>query len=323
MPVTYTCPNAECGANIKTSARVAVGKSVKCPKCGQPFTPEPDDDPAPAAVETFKLADEPPPKRPAPGAAPPKPAKAAKAPPKEAPPPPPPPPAKSPFAADDEESEESIKRGYQVTLETEEEKKEADKNKPKFEDAQEKHKKSARGPAMALLVFPSNLMTAEGLITAAFGIVWFVQGAWPLLFNDAPPGEEELEEALVDMIVGLSVFVWGGMVCFGASQMQELGSYPWAMTGAVMGLVPGLVGAAGIIALQNPAVKAGFAESEGGPDDDDEDEKEDDEDDEEDDDEEEEDEKPKKKPKAKAKPAPKPKAKKKRRDDDDDDEDDE
>lgn len=322
MPVTYTCPNRDCGANIKTATRVPVGKSVKCPKCNQPFVPEKDDD-APAAVETFKLADEPPPKRPAPAA--PKPAKAtAKAPPKEAPPPPPPAKAKSPFADDDEESEESIKRGYAVTLETEAEKKEADKHKPKFEDAQEKHKKSARGPAMALLVLPSNLMTAEGLLTALFGLVWFIQGMWPLAFNDAPPGEEELEEALVDMIVGVSVFVWGGMICLGASQMQELGSYPWAMTGAVMALVPGLVGAAGIIALQNPVVKAGFAESEGGPDDeDDEDESKDDEDEDEDDDDDDDgDEKPKKK--AKAKLAPKPKPKKKRRDEDeDDDEDDE
>ncbi|VTU01185.1 : Nucleoplasmin [Gemmataceae bacterium] len=309
MPVTYTCPNPDCGANIKTSARVAVGKSVKCPKCGQPFVPERDDD-APAAVETFKLADEPPPKRPAPAAAP-KPARAAKAPPKEAPPPPPP--AKSPFADDDEESQESIKRGYQITLETEEEKKEAEKHRPKFEDAQEKHKKSARGPAMALLVFPSNLMTAEGLITGALGLLWFVQGAWPLLFNDAPPGEEELEEALVDMIVGVSVFVWGGMICFGASQMQELGSYPWAMTGAVMALVPGLVGAAGIIALQNPAVKAGFAENqEGGPDDDEDEEEDGEDDDEDDEDEDDEDEKPKKKPKLNVK--------KKRKDDDEDDE---
>ncbi|WP_439631158.1 hypothetical protein [Gemmata sp.] len=317
MPVTYTCPNADCGANIKTAARVAVGKSVKCPKCGKAFTPEPGE--ADAPVETFKLADEPPPKRPAPVAAP-KPARAVKAPPKDAPPPPPPP-AASPFADDDDESQESIKRGYQITLETEAEKKEAEKHRPKFEDAQEKFKKSARGPAMALLVFPSNLMTAEGLITAALGLVWFVQGAWPLLFNDAPPGEEELEEAIVDMIVGMSVFVWGAMICYGASQMQELGSYPWAMTGAVMAIVPGLVGIAAILALQNPAVKAGFDENEeGGPDDDEEkdDEEEDDDGDEEEDDEEEE-EKPKKK--AKAKPKPQLKLKKKRKDEDDDEDD--
>jgi hypothetical protein len=65
--------------------------------------------------------------------------------------------------------------------------------------------------------------------------------------------------------------------------MQELGSYPLAMTGAIMGLVPLLVGLFGIIMLLNPKVKAGFAESSGGPDDEDEDEDEGDKDDDDDD----------------------------------------
>ncbi|MFO0822867.1 MAG: hypothetical protein U0792_07070 [Gemmataceae bacterium] len=328
MSVSYTCPNPDCGATLKAPNRVAVGKSIKCPKCSRSFTPETDDDEAPAEVETFKLADDDAPKKPA--AKPSKPAaKAAKkeeAPPP--PPPPPPPPAKSPFADDDEESEESIKRGYGVQMETEEEKKEAEKHKPKFTETQEKFKKSARGPAMALLVTPSNLMTAAGLITVAFALLWFVQGAWPLVFSDAPPGEEELEEAIVDMIIGMTAFVWGAVVCLGASHMQELGSYPLAMTGAVMS-VPALVGIMGILALQNPAVKAGFAESSGGPDDDeDEDEeKDDDEEDDEDDDDDDEEEETKK-PKAKkaakpAKPAKKTKPARKRKKDDDDDDDDE
>lgn len=333
MSVSYTCPNPDCGATLKAPNRVAVGKSIKCPKCSRAFTPETDDEEAPAEV-TFKLADDDSPKKPA--AKPSKPGgKAAKpeAKKEEAPPPPPPPP--SPFADDDEESEESIKRGYGVKMETEEEKKEAEKHKPKFGEVQDKFKKSARGPAMALLVTPSNLMTAAGLLTVAFAILWFVQGAWPLVFADAPPGEEELEEAIVDMIVGMTAFVWGGVVCLGASQMQELGSYPLAMTGAVMS-VPALVGIYGIVMLQNPAVKAGFAESSGGPDDDDEDEDGDDEDEDEEDDEdedededeeddEEEEKKPKKSKKAKAeKPAKKAKpAKKRKKDEDDDDEDDE
>ncbi|MBA4190988.1 MAG: hypothetical protein C0467_23630 [Planctomycetaceae bacterium] len=319
MPVTYTCPNPDCGANLKTPARVAVGKSVKCPKCGRSFTPETEEAEAPAGAGTLKFADDGPKKPVSPA----KPKPAPKVEKKEEPAPAA---ATSPFADDDDESAESIKRGYGITLETEEEKKEAEKHRPKFTDVEDKFKKSARGPAMALTVMPSNLMTLEGLLTVAFGLLWFLQGSWPLIFSDAPPGEEELEEAIVDMIVGLVVFVWGAMVCFGASQLQELGSYPWAMTGSIMGIFPLLVGAAGILALQNPAVKAGFAESAGGPDDDeeeddeDEDEDEDDEDEDEDEDEDDEEEEVKKKVKKPVKPVNKAKTKKRKDDDDEDDE---
>ena len=109
---------------------------------------------------------------------------------------------------------------------------------------------------------------------------------FPLVFNDAP-GEEELEEAIATMLIALVVFFWGVLVCFGASQMQELGSYPLAMMGAIAGVVPLLVGIFGIVMLQNPKVKAGFEEGSGGPDDEDEDE--DDEDGDEDDEDEDED----------------------------------
>ncbi len=140
------------------------------------------------------------------------------------------------------------------------------------------------------------------MLTIVCGIFIFVFGMWPLVFNDAPPGEEELEESIVGMLVGLVVFVWGAIVCFGASQMQELASFPLAMTGAIMGVVPLLVGIFAIVMLQNPKVKAGFEEGVSGPDDEDEDEEdedegededgedEEDEDDEDEDDEEDEDE---------------------------------
>jgi len=147
-------------------------------------------------------------------------------------------------------------------------------------EAQEKFKKSARGPAQGLLVMPANLLVGEGLITIAGGILLFVVGMWPLVFNDAPPGEEELDEAVIYMLLGCVTFLWGAMVCWGASHMQELNSYPLAMTGAIMGLVPLLVGVFAIIMLQNPKVKAGFEEGSGGPDDEEEEDEEDDDEDE-------------------------------------------
>ena len=116
---------------------------------------------------------------------------------------------------------------------------------------------------MSLLVMPSNILTLSGLVTAVGGLSLFVYGMWPLVFNDAPPGEEELEEAIVSMMMGVCTLFWGAMVCFGASQMQELASFPWSLIGAIMGVVPFLVGIYCIVMLQNPKVKAGFQETEG------------------------------------------------------------
>jgi len=268
MSVSYTCPNSTCGVTLKTASPVPAGKRVKCPKCSQMFTPVPEQKekekekgkPA-AAAGTFKFADDDGKKK-------------DDAPPAEAP-------KKNQWEQEieDEESDESIKKGYGVVQETEEEKKKSEDIKVKFERVEDKYKKSARGPAVALLVMPSNLLTGEGLLTAIGGLAMFVIGMWPLAFNDAPPGDEETEEAIVLMLLGCLTFLWGAVICFGASQMQELGSYMWAMLGAVMGVLPLLVGIFAIIMLTNPKVKAGFEESEAGAEED-EDEKDDDEDDE-------------------------------------------
>jgi len=278
MSVSYTCPNPDCGVTLKTPNPVPAGKRVKCPKCTRMFTPVPDGEPDPSAAAaggpgTFKFADGDEPKKPAAKPEPPKPA---------------PPAAKKPFDDDDDEDAESVRKGYGMVQDSEAEVEAAEKNKPKFEAVQEKFKKSARGPATALLVMPVNLLIAEGLLTAAGGLLMFVVGMWPLVFNDAPPGDEETEEAIVMMLLGLMTFGWGSFICFGASHMTELSSYMWAMAGAVVGIFPLLVGIFAVIMLQNPKVKAGFEESEGGPEDEEEkdkdaDEDEDDEDEDEDD----------------------------------------
>jgi hypothetical protein len=279
MAVSYICPNPDCGVTLKTPNRVQPGKSVKCPHCKKPFVPESEEE-APPPPGTLKFADEPVPKKPKPSGS----KKSGN--PAQSDAKPEPPPAKT-GGDDDDEDAESIKKGYGVIRETAEEIEEADKNKPKFTEVQDKFKKSARGPALALLVMPSNLLTFEGIATVVMGIVIFVVGVWPLIFNDAPPGEEETEEALQQMALGMFTFFWGAMVCYGASQMHEIESYTWAMVGAIMGILPLLIGIFGIIMLQNPKVKAGFEEGEGGPDEDEEEDskKKEGEDDEEDEDE--------------------------------------
>ncbi|MBV9946553.1 MAG: hypothetical protein JOZ69_06875 [Myxococcales bacterium] len=297
MSVSYKCTNPECGVTLKTPNRVAVGKSVKCPKCNRMFVPEPGEK-APADGP-LKLADEPKKPEPAPATGHKK-------------------------HDDDDEDADSVKKGYGVIAETEAEKEAAEKNKPKFTEVQEKFKKSARGPAMGLLVMPSNLLTLAGLLTSVGGISTFVYGMWPLVFNDAPPGEEELDEAIVYMMMGICTLFWGAMVCFGASQMQELASYPWAMVGSVMGVAPFLVGIYGIVMLQNPKVKAGFEETEGSVDEDEDEDKkkddgDDDDDEDDDDDDDDDDEKSKKKKGKKASAGKKAgKGSKRMRDGDDD-----
>src|SRR5689334_21402175 len=114
MSVSYDCPNPECGVTLKTASRVQVGKSVKCPNCGKPFVPElgaekekekrEQERKAKAAGKTddgaLKLAaDKQPVAQPAAAT-----------------------PAQKPFVDPDEEDDESIKKGYGVTAETEEEK---------------------------------------------------------------------------------------------------------------------------------------------------------------------------------------------------------
>ncbi len=291
MPVTYTCPH--CEAALKTASAVPAGRRVKCPKCEQGFVPVPEAEAAPKAeggAGTFKFADDGGDKK-KPSAAgfnfsadpKKKPAARPKADDGAKPSGPPPKPAAKPKAdEDDEEDAESIKRGYGVAQETDEEKMKAEQAKVKFGEVQDKYKKSAKGPAVGLLVMPANLMTGAGLIAAAAGIVFFVVGMWPLVFNDAPNGDEEVDEAIMTMFLGFLVFGWGCFICFGASQLSELGNYTFAIAGSILA-IPLLVGIYAVIMLQDPKVKEGFAETEGGPEDEDDVDK-DDEDDEDDDD---------------------------------------
>jgi hypothetical protein len=296
MAVTYTCPH--CESALKTGSPVPAGRRVKCPKCEAPFVPVPAEDEAPApkaaaGAGTFKFADDPADKKkPSAGAfnfsADPKKKAAAKPEAKKddgaKPAAPPPAPPKPNPHADLDEDQESIKKGYGIAEEADEERMKAEQAKVKFGQVEDKYKKSAKGPAVGLLVMPANLMTAAGLLAAAAGLVFFVIGMWPLVFNDAPPSDEEVEEAIMTMFMGFLVFGWGCFICFGASQMSELGSYMWAIAGAVMA-VPLLVGIYGVIMLMDPKVKEGFAETTGGPEDDEDGDEDDDEDEDEDDDE--------------------------------------
>lgn len=258
MPL-YECP--ECGAKVKVAAAPEPGKKLKCPECdarfavkGAPVKPVAPAKPAAPAARAAKPA--------APVAA--------------SPPPPPPPPS---YKDDDDVSP------YGVAQESEEEKRLAELNKPKFGDVADKYKKSARGPASALLVLPTNLLIGEGALTGIVGVIAIMVGIWPLVFTDAPPSDEEIAEQLVIIFGGLVGLVWGSLICLGASKMQNLESYAWALAGSVLGILPLLAGVFAIIALRDPRVVAGFEEVEGAVEDGEDEDEEDEDDDEDDDDE--------------------------------------
>lgn len=278
MP-SYTCP--ECSAKVKSAEEADPGQKFQCPECKTVFTPR---------AETLAFKDDDPPakpgKKPKPAAA-----KVKAAPPAPASPPPPPPP---PGKYDDLEADTTA---YTVVKESEEEERLASKNKPVIGAIRDRFKKSARGPAAALLVTPSNLLLAQGSLTSLFGLAAIIVGAWPLVFTDVTPSDEEVAEQMFWVFTGIFSLAWGGIVCFGAVQMISIGSYAWAVVGSVFGLLPLLAGIFGLTTLRDPRVLAGFAEPETGPinvdadegEDKDEDEDEEDEEDEDEEDEEEED----------------------------------
>ena len=217
-------------------------------------------------------------------------------PPPAAPPPAVPPPYQRPKDDDDDASP------YGVYQESEEEKRLAELNKPRFGDVADKFKKSARGPAQSILVLPVNLLIAEAAITGIVAIMMIIVGLWPLVFTDAPPSDEEyLEQFAFWIAPGIVALIWACLIAHGASKMQALESFAWALAGCVIGIFPLMAGIFGLLALRDPRVKAGFEEVEGAIDEDeDEDEpgKESDDDDEEDEEEDEdEDDRPRKRKK--------------------------
>jgi hypothetical protein len=125
---------------------------------------------------------------------------------------------------------------------------------------------------------PTNLLIFAGALTSLAGIVVILVYVWNLIFTDVSPSDDEIMDALPFVGLGLLMFFWGGLVCYGAFKMQNLESYAWALTGAVLGSIPLLVGLFALITLRDPKVIAGFQETTGGPE---EDEEEDDEDDDE------------------------------------------
>jgi hypothetical protein len=210
-----------------------------------------------------------------------------------APPPPPPKVPDTPIKMLDEDE-----TPYTVVKDSAEEEAIAKKNRTGFGRVADKFVRSARGPAAALLVMPSNLLLGQGALTGIIGLALGVIGAWPLIFTDIPTADDEYAEQMGIIFLAIICVAWAGVVCYGAFHMSKLDSYPWAFVGACFGLLPLLAGIFGLIALKDPRVIEGFKEPEGGPNQEEAAKKKaEEEEDDDDDDDEEEEEKPRKKKK--------------------------
>jgi hypothetical protein len=204
MPV-YACP--ECGAQLRPANPVPAGKKLRCPKCETVF--------APAG------------KAKAPAAAP------------------------APKPVEDEEryglAEEHLAPSNQ------------EKAGNAFDPIKDRFKLSARGPALILVVKPSTALLATGCLICFMAIAGALFAVWPMIFKieDVQPPDknakfkpptsserrfiemkpDERDEAWMMLGGFVFQFVWGTVVCAGASKMHTLDNYPLAMVGSVMAFV--------------------------------------------------------------------------------------
>ena len=200
----YQCP--ECEAILKREAAVEPGKKIKCPKCETIFKAKPMremDEEEPEEEEVKKVKK--------------KKAKAA--------------PEKKKEGDDDSEEGGS----YTVVEETAEKKK-----KLYFGSLRDKFAKSKRGPAMSMLVSPSNWIMAEGILICVGSILAVGVGFWPFIFsNEAMPRNEVMNQIII-VVCGVLGFVFGGFLCYTASCMHELRYYSLVWVGCIAATLPPL-----------------------------------------------------------------------------------
>jgi hypothetical protein len=222
MPV-YPCP--ECGAQLRPANPVPAGKKLRCPKCETVFAP------AGKAKATAKAA-----------------------------------PIVEPVAVEEERygiAQEVVSHNQDVT-------------RAAFDPIKSRFKLSARGPAMVVVVKPSTWLLAVGAATCLAAIAGALFAIWPLIFKIEivqPPTKgvrfgpqnnerrfeeltpEKVQERWLLLAASVFQFVWGAVICGGASKMHTLEMYPLAMIASVMAFVGPFVpvGIFGLMYALDPA----------------------------------------------------------------------
>ncbi|MCX7701404.1 MAG: zinc-ribbon domain-containing protein [Gemmataceae bacterium] len=242
----YTCPS--CKVVLKRQEPIPAGKKIKCPKCEHIFAV-----PATTSGQQTVAATR---------------AKGSE--------------ADSPKAAPaktTKDDDDWAKNPYRVITDAEEDDTvKAEKQRAAAGIVLDRFKKSKRGPALAKVVVPSNIMLATGIILGAISIIVFIVGLFPIVFKsyylDTPEfkklSEAKLEEEWQKIVVSRVIImvgaacslIYAGIICVGAFKMRTLESYTWAMIAAVLTTlsVAFIVGLWNIMTLRDKAVIEGFAE---------------------------------------------------------------
>lgn len=229
MSVKYVCP--ECEAVLRPAKPVPAGRKIRCPRCEHIFAATPSGAaPAAASEKPGKIRlsfDDIP----------------------------------SLAEHDEEEADDGEVRGYRVERapDPDEEAEERKKQKVHYGDLRDKFEKKKRGPAMAKVVTPANILLWEGATLCIGGIGLVIYAIWPMVFNEEPLSSSRQKEQFLLMGGGVLAFIYGALICVGASKMQYLESYKWAMTGAIMSSILG-GGLLALKVLRDKEVIAGFAE---------------------------------------------------------------
>lgn len=153
--------------------------------------------------------------------------------------------------------EEDDRNPYAVVNEDDEDAKmREEKQRAAMGLVRDRFEKSARGPAISVIVRPASYLLGAGVITCSLAIAAMFVGIFPLVFSDffkqgpndpklstkqkAEKGQE-IYEGLVRRSMFLIpssvlVFAFGSLVCVGAFKMRALESQAWAWVGAIMAI---------------------------------------------------------------------------------------
>jgi len=171
--------------------------------------------------------------------------------------PPKPPPKPNPALVGDDDDGPAM---YTVTAEEVNEEAEQIR-KEAFDPLKERFEKSKRGPALTLVIQPSNLLLICGILGCIISLAGAFVFVFPLIFKVqdvtktntlyTPEGSQKTkyidisDEKKMKCYWGIAAsvvfFAWCSVVVGGASKMHELETYWLAMTGSIMGILGPLV----------------------------------------------------------------------------------
>lgn len=131
-----------------------------------------------------------------------------------------------------------------------------DERKKALGPLKDRGKRSARGPAQAIVTKPSNQLLGTSTITCLSCIITVVVVLWPLVFalerkseDDGPPAqkkveltpEQKKERAIVGaVLIAFAVlgFIYNGFIAIGAVKIQALEAYPFGIVSCFMMMLP-------------------------------------------------------------------------------------